>query len=186
MTTCDFHLGFHGNHSLFPPSGQRTASLICMQTLFWQWYCRSRPTQTAWKVRVWENVIASSCNSERSPVSVKEEGKKKKDAKFPDRLVGTPRHVVRCVTEGGCSCGAAVLVEMQTAKALAEVTLSDHPSCRLLRLLREMFGPQNVNWSREESERIEVCVDSSVALLDPDSLVRLTHLALKLLLGGLL
>ena len=42
---------------------------------------------------------------------------------------------------------------------------------RLLKLMREMFGPQNANWSREDQEKIEICVDSNTALLDPATLV---------------
>lgn len=42
---------------------------------------------------------------------------------------------------------------------------------RLLRLMREMFGPQNVNWSLEHDNKIEICVDSGKAVLDPKSLV---------------
>ena len=38
---------------------------------------------------------------------------------------------------------------------------------RLLKLMREMFGPQNVNWSCEDQSKIEICVDSNKALLDP-------------------
>ena len=42
---------------------------------------------------------------------------------------------------------------------------------RLLKLMREMFGPQNVNWSHEDQEKIEICVDSNKALLDPTTMV---------------
>ena len=43
---------------------------------------------------------------------------------------------------------------------------------RLLRLMREMFGPQNVNWSLEhDNKKIDICVDSGKAVLDPKSLV---------------
>ena len=42
---------------------------------------------------------------------------------------------------------------------------------RLLKLMREMFGPQNANWSKEREDLIEVTVDSCTALLDPHTLV---------------
>ncbi|KAL5480128.1 hypothetical protein EMCRGX_G023750 [Ephydatia muelleri] len=38
---------------------------------------------------------------------------------------------------------------------------------RLLKLMREMFGPQNVNWSKEEGSKIEIVVDAAKAVLDP-------------------
>ena len=37
---------------------------------------------------------------------------------------------------------------------------------RLLKLMHEMFDPQNVNWSHED-QKIEICVDSNKAWLDP-------------------
>ena len=40
---------------------------------------------------------------------------------------------------------------------------------RLLKLMREMFGVKNVNWSREEEEKI---VDSNLAVLNTRTLVR--------------
>lgn len=43
---------------------------------------------------------------------------------------------------------------------------------RLLKLMREMFGPHNVNWSKEKEDHIEISVDSNLALLDPSTLVR--------------
>ena len=42
---------------------------------------------------------------------------------------------------------------------------------RLLKLMREMFGPQNANWSKEREDMIEVTMDSCTALLDPHTLV---------------
>ena len=42
---------------------------------------------------------------------------------------------------------------------------------RLLRLMREMFGSQNAKWCHEEPSRIEICVDSGRAVVDPHSLV---------------
>lgn len=42
---------------------------------------------------------------------------------------------------------------------------------RLFRLMREMFGAQNVNWCPEDNKKIEICVDSGQAVLDPTSLV---------------
>ena len=30
-----------------------------------------------------------------------------------------------------------------------------------------MFDPQNMNWSHEDRKKIEICVDSNKALLDP-------------------
>ncbi len=60
-------------------------------------------------------------------------------------------------------------------------SLSEHPPDekkktkfpdRLLRLLREMFGPANVNWNWSfEGDKIEVTVDSNTAILDPGTLV---------------
>lgn len=41
---------------------------------------------------------------------------------------------------------------------------------RLLRLMSEMFGPQNVNWSLEGDDKIEIHVNSGKAVLDPQSL----------------
>lgn len=46
---------------------------------------------------------------------------------------------------------------------------------RLLKLMREMFGPQNVNWSKEEGSKIEIVVDAAKAVLDPLTLVRPYH-----------
>ena len=43
---------------------------------------------------------------------------------------------------------------------------------RLLKLMREMFGVENVNWSREEEEKIEIIVDSNLAVLNTGTLVR--------------
>ena len=42
----------------------------------------------------------------------------------------------------------------------------------LLKLMREMFGVENVNWSREEEEKIEIIVDSNLAVLNTRTLVR--------------
>lgn len=42
---------------------------------------------------------------------------------------------------------------------------------RLLRLMSEMFGPQNVNWSLEGDNKIEIHVNSGRAVLDPKSLL---------------
>lgn len=36
--------------------------------------------------------------------------------------------------------------------------------------MKEMFGPQNVNWCLEEKEKIEICVDSGKAVLDVHTL----------------
>ena len=44
-------------------------------------------------------------------------------------------------------------------------------SDKLLRLMREMFGLQNVTWCLEESDKIEITVDSGRALVDPATLV---------------
>ncbi len=41
---------------------------------------------------------------------------------------------------------------------------------RLLRLMREMFGPQNVNWCLQDNSKIEILSDSKKALLDPCTL----------------
>lgn len=41
---------------------------------------------------------------------------------------------------------------------------------RLLCLMGEMFGPQNVNWCLEDSTKIEIIVDSGKAVLDPHTL----------------
>ena len=39
--------------------------------------------------------------------------------------------------------------------------------------MREMFGVENVNWSREEEEKIEIIVDSNfIAVLNTRTLVR--------------
>jgi len=70
-------------------------------------------------------ILQIESNPRELEISVKEEGAKKKDSKFPDRL---------------------------------------------LKLMREMFGPQNVNWSHEDQEKIEICVDSNKALLDPTTM----------------
>ena len=45
-------------------------------------------------------------------------------------------------------------------------------SDRLLKLMREMFGAENVNWSRTEEDKIEVLVDSNLAVLNTKTLVR--------------
>ena len=37
--------------------------------------------------------------------------------------------------------------------------------------MREMFGPANANWSRDEDDMIEITVDSCTATLDPSTLV---------------
>ncbi len=37
--------------------------------------------------------------------------------------------------------------------------------------MREMFGPANANWSRDEDDMIEIVVDSCTATLDPSTLV---------------
>lgn len=37
--------------------------------------------------------------------------------------------------------------------------------------MSEMFGPQNVNWSLEGDNKIEIHVDSGKAVVDPKSLV---------------
>lgn len=42
---------------------------------------------------------------------------------------------------------------------------------RLLKLMREMFGSHNANWSGEEGNKIEITVDSNTALLDSNTLV---------------
>ena len=44
-------------------------------------------------------------------------------------------------------------------------------SDRLLKLMREMFGVENVNWSRTEEDLIEVLVDSNLAILNAKTLV---------------
>lgn len=41
---------------------------------------------------------------------------------------------------------------------------------RLLHLMEEMFGPQNVNWSHGEDKKIEIWVNSVQALVDPHGL----------------
>ncbi len=41
---------------------------------------------------------------------------------------------------------------------------------RLLRLMRDMFGYQNVTWCLEDSGKIEIIVDSGRAILDPATL----------------
>ena len=43
----------------------------------------------------------------------------------------------------------------------------DEMALECLKLMREMFGPQNVNWSHEDWEKIEICINSNKALLDP-------------------
>ena len=43
---------------------------------------------------------------------------------------------------------------------------------RLLKLMREMFGVENVNWSKTEEDQIEILVDSNLAVLNTKSLVR--------------
>ena len=45
-------------------------------------------------------------------------------------------------------------------------------SDRLLKLMREMFGVENVNWLRTEEDLIEVLVDSNLAILNTKTLVR--------------
>ena len=59
---------------------------------------------------------------------------------------------------------------MHVLTVLASFLFAFHTH-RLLKLMREMFGPQNANWSREDQEKIEICVDSNTALLDPATLV---------------
>lgn len=41
---------------------------------------------------------------------------------------------------------------------------------RVLKLLREMFGPQNAGWSNQHEGKLAVTVDGNTALLDPDNL----------------
>lgn len=41
---------------------------------------------------------------------------------------------------------------------------------RLHRLMRDMFGVQNVKWCEEEKSHIEISVDSGSAVLDTQSL----------------
>ena len=43
----------------------------------------------------------------------------------------------------------------------------DEMALECLKLMREIFGPQNVNWSHEDREKIEICINSNKALLDP-------------------
>ena len=43
----------------------------------------------------------------------------------------------------------------------------DEMALECLKLMREMFSPQNVNWSHEDREKIEICINSNKALLDP-------------------
>lgn len=43
-------------------------------------------------------------------------------------------------------------------------------SDKLLRLMQDLFGLHNVTWCLEESEKIEIIVDSGRALLDPVTL----------------
>ena len=38
--------------------------------------------------------------------------------------------------------------------------------------MREMFGPQKVNWWKENQEKIEIIAEQNTAILDPETLVR--------------
>ena len=42
---------------------------------------------------------------------------------------------------------------------------------RVLKLMREMFGPQHVNWWSGDQQKIAIKADQSIAILDPQSLV---------------
>ena len=62
-----------------------------------------------------------------------------------------------------------VAVKEEGGRKKRESSLPD----RLLKLMREMFGVENVNWSwEEEEEKIEIIVDSNLAVLNIRTLVR--------------
>ena len=61
----------------------------------------------------------------------------------------------------------SVTVKEESGRRKRESSFPD----RLLKLMREMFGVENVNWSREE-EKIEIIVDSNSAVLNTSTLVR--------------
>ena len=62
----------------------------------------------------------------------------------------------------------SVAVKEESSRRKRESSFPD----RLLKLMREMFGVENVNWSREEEEKIEIIVDSNLAVLNTRTLVR--------------
>lgn len=62
----------------------------------------------------------------------------------------------------------SVAVKEESGRRKRESSFPD----RLLKLMREMFGVENVNWSREEEEKIEIIVDSNLAVLNTSTLVR--------------
>ena len=61
----------------------------------------------------------------------------------------------------------SVAVKEESGRRKRESSFPD----RLLKLMREMFGVENVNWSREEEEKIEIIVDSNLAVLNTRTLV---------------
>ena len=60
-----------------------------------------------------------------------------------------------------------VVAVKEESKKKRESKFSD----RLLKLMREMFGVENVNWSRDEEDKIEILVDSNLAVLNTKTLV---------------
>ena len=65
-------------------------------------------------------------------------------------------------------CNILSVVVKEESRKKRESKFSD----RLLKLMREMFGVENVNWSRTEEDLIEVLVDSNLAILNTKTLVR--------------
>ena len=62
-----------------------------------------------------------------------------------------------------------VAVKEEGGRKKCESSFLDH----LLKLMREMFGVENVNWSwEEEEEKIEILVDSNLAVLNIRTLIR--------------
>ena len=62
---------------------------------------------------------------------------------------------------------AALVSVKEESRKKREMKFSD----RLLKLMREMFGAENVNWSRTEGDKIEILVDSNLAVLNTATLV---------------
>ena len=91
---------------------------------------------------------------------------------YADAVLAVVLKVGSCPRESMDSKGDTVLfilLKALLAVGNARKKESKFPD-RLLRLMSEMFGPQNVNWSLEGDNKIEIHVDSGKAVLDPKSL----------------
>ena len=82
-----------------------------------------------------------------------------------------------------CICiSEAVQVKHELSKRRKESTFQDKYRCyntecvmttelyRLMKLMSDMFGTQNVQWSAN-MDKVEISVDTSVATVDPTTLV---------------